>query len=246
MECIERITDAMQFADLSLSRRLERAEGHACAQFAESRRRLYPASAAMWMECAGAYAVFDGVDSPLTQSFGLGLFEPLTPASLDGIERFFLDRGASVLHEVSPLARVAALQLLCARRYRPAEISNVLYRPVEKPPASDTAISGCGLRAPKKRNCGVASVERAGPTNIPNSRIFFSKSARSLRPVRTLCASSPKLTTNRGPLECCRCTTEWRYSVVWPPFRNCAVVDCKQRFSRSVCATPSTRGATWP
>ncbi len=127
----------MQFADLSLSRRLERAEGHACAQFAESRRRVYPASAAMWMECAGAYAVFDGVDSPLTQSFGLGLFEPLSPASLDVIERFFLDRGAPALHEVSPLAGVAALQLLCARRYRPIEISNVLYRPVEKPPASD-------------------------------------------------------------------------------------------------------------
>jgi GNAT superfamily N-acetyltransferase len=84
-----------------------------------------------------AYAVFDGVDSPLTQSFGLGLFEPLSRALLDGIERFFLDRGAAALHEVSPLAGVAALQLLCARRYRPIEISNVLYRPVEKPPASD-------------------------------------------------------------------------------------------------------------
>jgi GNAT superfamily N-acetyltransferase len=128
---------AMLFADLGLSRRLERAEGHACAQFAESRRRVYPASGAMWMECAGAYAVFDGVDSPLTQSFGLGIFEELAPTSLDVIERFFLDRGASVLHEVSPLAGVAALDLLCARQYRPIEISNVLYRAVEKPPASD-------------------------------------------------------------------------------------------------------------
>ena len=65
----------MLFADLALSRRLERAEGHACAQFAEARRRLFPASGAEWMECAGAYAVFDGVDSPVTQTFGLGLFE---------------------------------------------------------------------------------------------------------------------------------------------------------------------------
>ena len=45
------------------------------------------------MECAGAYAVFDGVDSPVTQTFGLGIFEELSPASLDIIERFFLDRG---------------------------------------------------------------------------------------------------------------------------------------------------------
>jgi GNAT superfamily N-acetyltransferase len=33
---------------------------------------------------------------------------------------------------VSPLAGLSALNLLCERRYRPVEISNVLYRPVEK------------------------------------------------------------------------------------------------------------------
>jgi len=123
----------MIFADLALSRRLERAEGRACAQFAAARRRLFPESGAEWMECAGAYAVFDGVDSPITQTFGLGIFEELSAASLDVIERFFRDRGAQVLHEVSPLAGVAALDLLCSRNYRPIEISSVVYRPVEKP-----------------------------------------------------------------------------------------------------------------
>jgi GNAT superfamily N-acetyltransferase len=127
----------MLFADLALSRRLERAEGHACVQFAEARRRLFPGSGAEWMECGGAYAVFDAIDSPVTQTFGLGIFEELSAASLDVIERFFLDRGAEVLHEVSPLAGVAALDLLCARQYRPIEISSVLYRPVEKPTAKD-------------------------------------------------------------------------------------------------------------
>jgi GNAT superfamily N-acetyltransferase len=34
---------------------------------------------------------------------------------------------------VSPLAGVAALDLLCVRNYRPIEISNVLYRSVEQP-----------------------------------------------------------------------------------------------------------------
>ena len=127
----------MLFSDLALSRRLERAEGHASVQFAEARRRLIPDSGAEWMECAGAYAVFDGVDSPVTQTFGLGIFEELSATSLDVIERFFFDRGAPVLHEVSPLAGVAALDLLCARQYRPIEISSVLYRPVEKPTAED-------------------------------------------------------------------------------------------------------------
>src|SRR5438128_6959879 len=126
----------MLFSDLALSRRLERAEGQACVQFAEARRRMFPDSGAEWMECGGAYAVFDRVDSPVTQTFGLGLFEELTAATLDVIERFFLDRGACVDHEVSPLAGPAALALLCARNYKPIEISSVLYRPFEQPPAA--------------------------------------------------------------------------------------------------------------
>jgi GNAT superfamily N-acetyltransferase len=73
------------------------------------------------------------VDSPVTQTFGLGLFEPASPASLDAIEHFFRKRGAPVQHEVSPFAGVAAADLLCARGYRPVETSNVLYRTIEQP-----------------------------------------------------------------------------------------------------------------
>ena len=123
----------MLFSDLSLSRRLERAEGHACVQFAEARRRIFPDSGAEWMECAGAYAVFDGVDSPVTQTFGLGVFEEATPEALDVMEGFFLDRGAPVFHEVSPFAGVSTLDLLSRRNYRPIEISNVLAMPVANP-----------------------------------------------------------------------------------------------------------------
>ena len=131
------MTNAVPFSDLLLSRRLERAEGHACAQHAEARRRVNPDSRAEWIECAGAYAVFDGLDSPVTQSFGLGVFEQLNPTALDELERFFLDRGAPVLHEVSPLAGVAALDMLCARYYRPIEIS------------SAASCAECGASQPK-------------------------------------------------------------------------------------------------
>jgi GNAT superfamily N-acetyltransferase len=84
--------------------------------------------------------VFDGVDSPVTQSFGLGLFEDLTEASLDQIEYFFFARGASANHEVSPHAGLSVPELLCARHYRPIEISNVLYQAVQKPAGEE-----CGL-----------------------------------------------------------------------------------------------------
>ena len=106
------------FADLALSRRLESAEGFACREFAEARRRLFPESGAEWIR--GAYAVFDTVDSPVTQTFGLGLYEALSGETLDRIERFFHERGAPAVHEVSPLAGVGALDLLCARGYRPS------------------------------------------------------------------------------------------------------------------------------
>ena len=129
--------DAMVFAGLDLSRRLERAEGQACLEFAEARRHLYPESGATWIECAGAYAVFDGVDSPVTQSFGLGLYEPLSLVSLDRIESFFIDRGAVVVHEVSPFAGIATIDLLCARGYRPIELSSVLHQPVVRPATKD-------------------------------------------------------------------------------------------------------------
>jgi hypothetical protein len=123
----------MPFSDLALARRLERTEGFACAQFAEASRRLYPDRGSEWIECGGVHAVFNGVESPITQTFGLGLSSAWNEPALDTIERFFLDRGAPVFHEVSPFAGPEVLDLLCRRSYRPVEISNVLYRPVEQP-----------------------------------------------------------------------------------------------------------------
>jgi hypothetical protein len=60
----------MPFSDLQLSRRLEQAEGYACVQFAEAKRRLDPSSSADSMQSAGVLAGFDGPHSPVTQSFG--------------------------------------------------------------------------------------------------------------------------------------------------------------------------------
>lgn len=126
----------MIFADAALARRLEAAEGYACAQFAEARKRLSAECSSVWMKLAGATVVFDGVDAPTTQTFGLGLYEELTPHDLEEIERFFLERGAEVMHEVCPFSGAATLDLLCARGYRPFEISNVMYRSVD--PGSDS------------------------------------------------------------------------------------------------------------
>jgi GNAT superfamily N-acetyltransferase len=126
-------------ADRSLSCRLERAEGLTNADFVEARARLMPKSSAKWISVAGALAMFDGVDSPCTQTFGLGLFQMPTAEELTDIENFFRARGAAVFHEVSPHADKALLPMLSARGYRPFEMSNVMFLPLAAlslPPAT--------------------------------------------------------------------------------------------------------------
>src|SRR5688500_18987008 len=118
------------FSDLSLSRRLERAEGRSNADFVEARAKVSPESGACWTVVAGAYAMFDGVESPLTQTFGLGLFETASDADLGRIEEFFRERGAPVYHEVSPLADPQTFTLLNARGYEPFEFTSVMFRPI--------------------------------------------------------------------------------------------------------------------
>lgn len=118
------------FVDAGLSRRLERAEAHANARFVESRARVQAERRACWMEAGGAYAMFDGVGSPLSQTFGLGMFAPITPDVLTAIERFFAERGADTFHEISPLVDQAALPLLCEHGYRPCELTSVLFQPL--------------------------------------------------------------------------------------------------------------------
>jgi hypothetical protein len=118
-------------ADLSLARRLERAEAVANARFVDARARLMPEAGAHWIEVAGTYAMYDGVRSPCTQTFGLGLFQMPTSADMDKLERFFTDHKAPVFHEVSPLADKELVPLLSKRGYKPIELSNVLFMPLE-------------------------------------------------------------------------------------------------------------------
>jgi GNAT superfamily N-acetyltransferase len=89
---------------------------------------------------SGTYAMFDGVGSPLSQTFGFGLFAPPTDDDLATIERFFLDRGAEVFHEVSPLADPAVLGLMADRGYRPVELTTVMHMPIAERTVPRTAL----------------------------------------------------------------------------------------------------------
>ncbi|GAB2943846.1 hypothetical protein GCM10027048_05720 [Hymenobacter coalescens] len=132
----------MLYADFALSQRLERTEAQCNVAFVEARARRQPGSGAAWRAVAGAYAMFDGPESPLTQTFGLGLFDPVGAADLDELEQFFTVRGAPVMHEISPLAEASLLPLLAERGYRPLEYTSVLYRPLTAEAAFPAAPQG--------------------------------------------------------------------------------------------------------
>lgn len=124
------------FADLALARRLEAAEGRGNAAFVDAQARVDPNSGAIWKIIGGTSVMFAGVGSPITQTFGLGMHQPLTEADLEAIERFFTSRGSQVFHEVCPLAGVDITAALVARGYRPIELSSVMYRPID----TDTSV----------------------------------------------------------------------------------------------------------
>jgi GNAT superfamily N-acetyltransferase len=136
------MTTRYVLADRSLAQRLERTEAQANANFIEARARLSPDLGAEWIEVAGAYAMFDGIDSPCTQTFGLGLFANACEADVEKIEIFFRGHGAPVYHEISPLADKALAPMLSARGYEPFEFTSVMTLPLprESSPSFDDRI----------------------------------------------------------------------------------------------------------
>jgi len=141
----------MIYSDKNLAQKLERTEARSNADFVETRAKMFPESGAEWIEVGGAYAMFDGAESPLTQTFGLGVFDEITDAEFEKLEEFFKKRAAPVLHEVSPMADASLLELLNKRGYQPIELSSILYLSLEEKEFSDT---------PKNENLTMRVIEK--------------------------------------------------------------------------------------
>lgn len=120
------------YSNKNLAQKLERTEARSNAEFVNSHQKMKPESKVKWIDVNGTYAMFDGIDSPLTQTFGLGLFNDLTEADLKTIEHFFDQFNAPVFHEVSPMADPAHLKILIENGYQPVEMTNILYKELYK------------------------------------------------------------------------------------------------------------------
>lgn len=167
------------FSDRELSRRLELTEGRGNAAFVEIQGRREPASCATWQQFGGTLAMFSGVGSPLTQTFGLGVATTLTDADLDAIEAFFTLRGSAVIHEVSPLAGVEALATLAARGYRPVELSSVMFRSIGAKADAREVNSRIRVRVVTPEEAGLfASVSARGWSESADVQSFIEGFAR--------------------------------------------------------------------
>jgi GNAT superfamily N-acetyltransferase len=118
----------MEFIDLNLARRMEMAEARACRGCAESFHSSHPDFPVAAEEIAGGYAVFAGVDSPVTQAIGVGLNGEASDSELDRLQDFFFSRGAAAAVELCPLVDMSLYERFAKRGFRLLEVSDVLFR----------------------------------------------------------------------------------------------------------------------
>lgn len=120
----------MRFIDLAFAKRLEMISAVSGQECAEALRRFAPQVPAASERIAGGIVIFTGVDSPVTQAFGVGLDGAVTASELDKLENFFFSRGAAVALELCPFIDPSLVELLGQRPYRLQEFSNVLVRDI--------------------------------------------------------------------------------------------------------------------
>lgn len=121
--------------DLALARRVELAEAGAAVEAAEMLARSRPEAGAAVERIAGGFAVFCGVNSPLTQAVAIGLDGPVSAEEIARLEEFYFSRGDAVRVEMCPLADPSVFAQFGERGYRVTEFSSVMARPL--PPSEN-------------------------------------------------------------------------------------------------------------
>ncbi len=114
-----------------LAFKLELAEASNQVEFVLSHNRLVADSQARFQKIGSGYAVFAGVDSPITQIFGMGLEGETKVEQIIELEDFFKQYNASVNVEVCHLSDLILSRLLIERGYQISEYSNVLLRRIK-------------------------------------------------------------------------------------------------------------------
>jgi hypothetical protein len=177
----------MMHASMELARRLDAAEaldGVACA---EAQRRINPAVGAEVLELGGGFAIFVGVESPLTHALGLGMRGAVSAEDMDRMEEFYRSYGTATSLEMCPLADASLVELLGARGYRITEFNNVLARGLagaEIAPAENVRLAAEDAEHLWSRTVGRGFLEKEELTpeemdvgrtiwNVPDARCYL-------------------------------------------------------------------------
>jgi hypothetical protein len=116
----------MIFGSNDLAKRVESAQAQNQLHFAKAHQSSVAHSPYTALELGSGAALFAGVDSPLTQSFGLGLDGEVSENIVETLEEFFCSRGAAVNIEVANTADMSLTTHLGKRGYAVSEYSHVL------------------------------------------------------------------------------------------------------------------------
>lgn len=109
-----------------LDEAIRRSESEGVRRGIATVKRLHPDRHATSIEVAGGLAAFTGVDSPLSQTYGVGSSTPVTEGDISRITDFYESRGATPRVFVTPLADPSLAPALAAAGYAPSEYENVL------------------------------------------------------------------------------------------------------------------------
>jgi GNAT superfamily N-acetyltransferase len=139
----------VQFIDRSFAHLLELADANSGVAFARAHADIFPESGATAEPFAGGWAIFAGVDSPMTQAFGLGLSGPVEEDEIVRMEAFFRSRGAATMVELCPYADLSIIDLFGKRGYSVIEFSNVLARKLAPEDAQLSFNSAARIRHPE-------------------------------------------------------------------------------------------------
>lgn len=147
-------------------------------EFARAWTRLHSYRDEVSIEVAGGHAGFAGIDSPVTQAFGLGLNGPVIESDMERMEEFYRARGSAVNIETCPLADVSLLKLLNERGYHPIEYSNVFVRELtgESPSPPALAIGTPALPGAEVR-VRLARDDEAEAYSLVVTKSFFENTA---------------------------------------------------------------------
>ncbi len=118
------------FSNHELAQRLEGVEVFNQEQYALTHKQFHPESDVAYKRVGSGSALFAGADSPVTQSFGMGLDGVVDEVQMLALEEFYREHGAPVNIEVSHLADMSLFTLLCERGYTIIELSTVLLRAI--------------------------------------------------------------------------------------------------------------------